>query len=791
MRLIIANVLMLLLLVNANAQKYTISGYVKDASSGEELIGANVIVTDERTGTTSNAYGFYSLSLPAGKYSVKYSFIGYQEEVREVNLNKNVSLNINLKATAYMANEIVVSGERTDRNIQDSRMSVNKLPVEEVKTIPAFMGEVDILKTIQLLPGVQSAGDGNSGFYVRGGGPDQNLILLDEAVVYNASHLFGFFSVFNADAIKDVELYKGGMPAQYGGRVSSVLDISMDNGNMRSFHVDGGIGTIATRLAVQGPVKKDTCSFLISARRTYIDILVQPFVKKTSPFKGSGYYFYDLNAKFNYRFSDKDRLFFSAYYGKDIFSFKSSESNFMMKIPWGNGMASLRWNHLFNSRFFLNTTAVFSDYQFSTDVGMRNEDGSDGFRLIQNSGIRDVNFKQDFTWLPNPKHTVKFGTNYVYHIFTPNTVTADFGDMAYNFNESNRQFAHEASVYIGDDYIINDKVSMYAGFRLNGFFQTGPFTRFLKDDNNMHTVDSIVYAANELVCDYYSPEPRFSMKISTGKTSSVKFSYMQNNQFIHLASLSASTLPTDLWVPSSDRVKPQFGRQVAAGYFRNFANNQFEASAEIYYKQLKNLIEYMDGALYGDDLNDNPDNYFIFGDGSSYGLELFLKRRTGRITGWIGYTWSKTQRFFNEIDNGNPFPAKYDRRHDLSLTLTYFINEKWTIGSVFVYATGNTTTLPIARYIIDGQIVNEYGPRNSYRLDPYHRLDISVSYVLKKTERWKSELNFSVYNVYNRKNPYFIYFFYEGNVDQGNFRTVAKQVSLIPILPAITWNFNF
>ncbi len=791
MRIIIANVLILLLLTNVNAQKYTISGYVKDASSGEELIGANVIVTDERTGTTSNAYGFYSLSLPAGTYSLKYSFIGYQEEVREISLNKNISLNINLKATAYMANEIVVSGERTDRNIQDSRMSVNKLPVEEVKTIPAFMGEVDILKTIQLLPGVQSAGDGNSGFYVRGGGPDQNLILLDEAVVYNASHLFGFFSVFNADAIKDVELYKGGMPAQYGGRVSSVLDISMDNGNMRSFHVDGGIGTIATRLTVQGPVKKDTCSFLISARRTYIDILVQPFVKKTSPFKGSGYYFYDLNAKFNYRFSDKDRLFFSAYYGKDIFSFKSSESNFMMKIPWGNGMASLRWNHLFNSRFFLNTTAVFSDYQFSTDVGMRNEDGSDGFRLIQNSGIRDVNFKQDFTWLPNPKHTVKFGTNYVYHIFTPNTVTADFGDMAYNFNESNRQYAHEASVYIGDDFIINDKVSMYAGFRLNGFFQTGPFTRFLKDDNNMHTVDSIVYAANELVCDYYSPEPRFSMKISTGKTSSVKFSYMQNNQFIHLASLSASTLPTDLWVPSSDRVKPQFGRQVAAGYFRNFANNQFEASAEIYYKQLKNLIEYMDGALYGDDLNDNPDNYFIFGDGSSYGLELFLKRRTGRITGWIGYTWSKTQRFFNEIDNGNPFPAKYDRRHDLSLTLTYFINEKWTIGSVFVYATGNTTTLPIARYIIDGQIVNEYGPRNSYRLDPYHRLDISVSYVLKKTERWKSELNFSVYNVYNRKNPYFIYFFYEGNVDQGNFRTVAKQVSLIPILPAITWNFNF
>ncbi|HOE05476.1 MAG TPA: TonB-dependent receptor [Bacteroidales bacterium] len=791
MRILLVILISFLLVGMASAQKYSISGYVKDAASGEELIGANIMVEGANTGATTNSYGFYSLSLPAGKYSIRYSYIGYNDEVTEINLTKNQSRNVSLNSRAYVTEEIVVTGERTDRNIQDSRMSVNKLPVEEVKTIPAFMGEVDVLKTIQLLPGVQSAGDGNSGFYVRGGGPDQNLILLDEAVVYNASHLFGFFSVFNADAIKDVELYKGGMPAQYGGRVSSVLDISMDNGNMRSYHVDGGIGTIATRLTAQGPIIPDTASFLISGRRTYIDILVKPFVRDTSPFKGSGYYFYDFNAKFNYRFSDKDRVFLSGYYGKDVFTFKSTESNFTMKIPWGNGMVSARWNHLFNSRFFLNSTAVFSDYQFSTDVGMKNEDGSDGFRLIQNSGIRDFNFKQDFTWLPNPKHTVKFGLFYVYHIFTPNTVNADFGDMEYNFNGRNRQYAHEAAVYIGDDFIINDIISVYVGFRFAGFFQSGPFTRYIKDQNNLQTIDSVMYGKNALVCDYYSPEPRFSMKISTGKTSSVKLSFMQNNQFIHLASLSASTLPTDLWVPSSDKVKPQFGRQIAAGYFRNFGNNQYEVSAEIYYKQLDNLIEYMDGAMYGDDLNDNPDNYFIFGEGNSYGLELFFKRRTGRLTGWIGYTWSKTERWFDEVDNGNPFPAKYDRRHDVSVTATYSLNERWTFGMVFVYATGNTTTLPIGRYVIDGQIVNEYGPRNSFRLDPYHRLDLSVTYVLKKSGKWTSDLNLSVYNVYNRKNPYFIYFFYEGNVDEGSFRTVARQVSLIPILPALTWNFSF
>ena len=782
---------LLVILTSLSAQKYTISGYIKDKSNGEELIGANVIVIDGKNGATTNTYGFYTLSLPKGKYTISFSFIGYTEITKEINLNSDKSFNIELESSAFMTQEVIVSGEKKS-NIEDSKMSVIKLPIETVKTLPAFMGEVDILKTIQLLPGVQASGEGNSGFYVRGGGPDQNLILLDEATIYNAAHLFGFFSVFNADALKDMELYKGGMPAEYGGRISSVLDISMKNGNMKEFQADGGIGTIASRFTIQGPIIKDKCSYLISGRRTYIDILVKPFVKKTSPFKGSGYHFYDLNAKFNYRFSDKDRLFFSSYYGEDVFEFKSDAAGFGMSIPWGNGMASLRWNHLYSSTFFSNTTLVASDYKFRTEVKMEDpEDEDGGFQFIQSSGIRDYYIKQDYTWIPNPQHTVKFGLNYIYHIFTPNSVSAKFGDIVFDDSDNRKQYAHEAAIYLGDDFKISDKLTIYAGVRGSMFNQVGAFTRYVKDDLRIQNIDTIVYGQGESVAFYNSLEPRASIKYSLNSKSSLKASFMQNKQYIHLASLSASTLPTDLWVPCSDIVEPQKGRQYAVGYFRNFFDDKYETSVELYYKDLFNLIEYADGALPGDDIGDNADNYFIFGDGYSYGLELFIKKRAGQFTGWIGYTWSKTDRFFNDIDNGNPFPAKYDRRHDISLTGTYKINKKWTVSSVFVYATGNTTTLPIGRYMLDGEIVSEYGERNSYRMAPYHRLDLSVTWNHKKTEKWESSWNFSIYNVYNRKNPYFIYFENEGSVSDGSFVSKAKQVSLFPILPSITWNYKF
>ncbi|MDD3740359.1 MAG: TonB-dependent receptor [Bacteroidales bacterium] len=787
----IALILLILIPFGYFAQKVTLSGYIKDKDTGEELLGANVIVKNTNTGTTTNSYGFYTLSLTPGQYDIVFSFIGYKEIIETIDLKTNKSINISLEGSAIMTQEVVVSSEKKS-NVQDSKMSVIKLPVETIKALPAFMGEVDILKTIQLLPGVQSSGEGNSGFYVRGGGPDQNLILLDEATIYNAAHLFGFFSVFNADAIKDMEIYKGGMPAQYGGRISSVLDISMKNGNMKELEIDGGIGTISSRLTVQGPIKKDTCSYLFSARRTYIDVLVKPFIKKTSPFKGSGYYFYDLNAKLNYRFSDKDRLYLSAYYGKDIFDFKSTDAGFDMKIPWGNGMASLRWNHLFSSTFFSNTTLVASDYKFKTDVTMNDtEEGSTLMRFVQTSGIRDYYLKQDFTFIPNPKHTIKFGANYIYHIFSPNSVSAEYYAMQIDESDIMKQYAHEAAIYLGDDFKISDRFTIYAGIRGAIYTQVGPFIRYQKDDLLMHNIDTISYAKNEIVAFYNSLEPRASIKIGLDDNSSIKASFNQNKQFVHLASLSASTLPTDLWVPCSDVVKPQEARQYAIGYFRNFFNDHFETSLEIYYKDLFNLIEYADGAMPGDEVGNNADNYFIFGNGYSYGLELFIKKQTGRLTGWVGYTLSKTERIFEDVDNGEPFPAKYDRRHDLSFTATYNINEKWTASMIFVYATGNTTTLPVGIFMTDGDLVSDYGRRNSYRMDPYHRLDLSVNYLHKKTDKWESSWNFSVYNVYNRKNPYFIYFYHEGSISTGDYTAKAKQVSLFPVLPSITWNFKF
>jgi outer membrane receptor for ferrienterochelin and colicin len=568
------------------------------------------------------------------------------------------------------------------------------------------------------------------------------------------------------------------------------MDISMNNGNMKSYNLEGGIGTISTRLTAQGPIVKDKASFLISGRRTYIDILIKPFIKKDSPFRNSGYYFYDGNLKLNYKFSDKDRLFLSGYYGKDIFNFSSTDAGFNMKIPWGNGIASLRWNHLFSNKFFVNTTLLFSDYQFQTDVSMGSGDDM-SFRLIQSSGIRDYHFKQDFSYLPNPKHTIRFGSEYMFHTFTPNTVRVESEDQDIDLGRSQNQYAHEAGIYIGNDYKISDKWTVYTGLRATGFIQVGEFTRFVKDQYLLDNIDTIHYEKNEKVADYYSLEPRLNIKYSLGRTSSLKFSYMRNKQYIHLASLSASTLPTDLWVPSSDVVLPQIGAQYAIGYFRNFDDNFYETSVQFYYKDMDNLIEYADGALPMDQLNDNPDNYFVFGEGESYGLELFVKKRYGLFTGWIGYTWSKTTRRFDEINDGEDFPAKYDRRHDLSVTGSYQITEKLSASAVFVYATGNTTTLPVARYTINGEIIEEYGPRNSYRMDPYHRLDLSVTWVTKQTGKYESSWNFSVYNVYNRKNPYFIYFDYDGNAADGTFQTKAKQVSLFPVLPAVSWNFKF
>jgi hypothetical protein len=785
MKILLSFIFSLLITFSVIAQnKFTVSGYVKDAKSGESLIGANVYIKELLKGTSSNQYGFFSITLPQGQYTLVVSYIGFEDFSQSIDLSKDIRLNISLQAKAIISKEVVVTGERSDKNTQSADMGRMELEMEKVKTLPAFMGEVDVLKTIQLLPGVQSSGEGNSGFYVRGGGPDQNLILLDEAIVYNAAHLFGFFSVFNADAIKNVELIKGGMPANYGGRLASVLDISMKEGNNQHFQVDGGIGIISSRLTLQGPIKKDKASFIISGRRTYADVLAEPFISKDSQFKGSGYYFYDLNTKLNYILSDKDRLFVSAYFGRDVFSYNNKKAGFKVSIPWGNATTSLRWNHLFTDKLFMNTTLVFSDYKFSFAAAQSDFE----FKLY--SGIQDWNAKIDFTYFPNIRHNIKYGINYTFHSFVPSNASAKQGDVVFDAGKIKKYYANEAAIYITDDFDLTDRIRLNAGLRYSYFQHIGPFDRYVKNEIGQ-TIDTVFYKTAEHIKDYSGFEPRASMRFKINSNNSVKASYTRNYQYVHLASLSSISLPTDTWLPSTSIVEPQLSTQYAIGYFKNFKENMYESSVELYYKDMRNLVEYKEGALPEDNLKENLDHMLTFGSGESYGAEFFLKKAQGKFNGWIGYTLSWTNRTFKDINNGETFPAKYDRRHDLSIVASYNLNEKLTLSAVFIYGTGNAITLPVERYFFEGRIVNIYSKRNEYRMPAYHRADISVTWILKKTERRESNLNFSVYNVYNRYNPYFIYFANEGDVANGTLKVTAKQVSLFPILPSISWNFKF
>ncbi len=783
-----------------NTKKHTISGYVKEEATGEFMIGVNVYIKELTRGAVTNQYGFYSITIDEGEYTLATSYIGMQEYTEKLNLNEDKRINISLKSITININEVVISDEKADKNVQETQMGTFDMPIETIKQLPAFMGEVDVLKVIQLLPGVKNAGEGNTGFYVRGGGPDQNLILLDEAVVYNAAHLFGFFSVFNSDALKNVELIKGGMPANYGGRLASVLDISMKEGNSKKFQVDGGIGIISSRLTIQGPIKKDTASFIISGRRTYADVLAAPFISDSSKAKGSGYYFYDLNAKINYRLSDKDRIFLSGYFGRDVFSFKNNESGFSAGIKWGNATTSLRWNHLYNDKLFVNTSLIFSDYKFEFSAGQQE------FEARFFSGIRDWNVKIDYNWLPDIRHNVKFGLNYIYHTFTPTSASARSGEVNFDLGKVARLYAHDAALYITDDFDVTEKLRVNAGLRATYFEQIGPFDRYVKNENNVIT-DTIHYGGiedsnpfmklivdgglNQSVQVYRNIEPRLSMRYTLGKTSSVKASFTMNYQYIHLASYASVSLPTDIWVPSSSLIKPQKGIQYAVGYFRNFFSDKLETSVEVYYKTMKNQVEYKDGALPGDNVLDNPDNNMTFGDGKAYGIEFFVKKAKGKFTGWIGYTLARTVRTFPTLNFGKEFEAKYDRRHDLSLIASYDITDRLNVSAIFVYSTGNKLTVPVARYVYEGDLVSEYGERNAYRMPAYHRADLSITYKGKQRKKFQGSWNLSIYNIYSRQNPFFIYFDDDGTYADGSLRIVAKQVSLFPILPSITYNFKF
>tara|TARA_B100001248_G_scaffold42610_1_gene27223 strand:- start:1450 stop:3816 length:2367 start_codon:yes stop_codon:yes gene_type:complete len=783
-------------------QQYTLSGYIKDAKTGEALVGASVFIENNAKGTSTNVYGFYSITISSQLTIVRYSYIGYNQIEKSIDLNKDLRLNIELSEKQDVLDEVIIESKQSDQNTQSTQMGKIELSMDKVKTIPAFMGEVDILKTIQFLPGVSSGGEGNTGFYVRGGGPDQNLILLDEATVYNASHLFGFFSVFNADAIKNVSLTKGGMPSNYGGRLSSVLDITMKDGNYKSFQADGGIGLIASRLTLQGPIKEDTASYIISGRRTYIDVLTEPFIPDTSSFKGSGYFFYDLTAKLNWRLSDKDRLYLSSYFGRDVFTFNNQDLDFIFNVPWGNATASLRWNHLFSDKIFVNTTAVFTDYNFAF------EGGSSSFNFKLASGIRDYNLKQDYTYYHSSLHNFKFGWNYTFHRFIPSSLSASSGDVEFDTQDDVKVFGNESAIYLLDEWNINESLKINLGFRLSMYQHIGPFKRYFKNPNSGVTDSTREYSNFQTIKTYFGPEPRFSARYLLPDQSSFKIGFAHNYQYIHLASISSVSLPTDLWFPSTEIVKPQIGTQYSLGYFKNFSENKYETSIELYYKDLRNLIEYKENSFPEDNLNNNVDNQLTFGNGYSYGAEFFLKKRMGNFNGWIGYTYSKTMRKFDEIDNGDWFPAKYDRRNDLSVVAQYQINDRVNIGAVFVYATGNSLSLPERRWfsLEENRIITVWSKRNQYRLDPYHRLDISVTIDSKpfkevfnkktnKSERIEKKVvsswNISVYNLYNRANPYFIFFDYSGDPLEGTAEFGASQVSLFPILPSITWNFKF
>lgn len=780
------------------SQTYTLSGYVTDAKSGESIFGAKVFIPSIKKGALTNNYGFYSLTVPSGKYVVEFRLSGVQTKKKEITLNSDVRYDMELGESIQDIDEIKVVAN-ADQNTNSTQLGSHELDIDEIKTLPAFMGEVDIIKTIQLLPGVSSAAEGGQGFYVRGGGPDQNLVLLDEAVVYNAAHLFGFFSVFNADAVKNVNLIKGGMPANFGGRMSSVLEVSMNEGNNKKFRVKGGIGAISSRITVEGPLKKNKGSFVLSGRRTYIDLIMKAAISDTSPFAGSSYFFYDMNLKMNYKLGDKDRLYLSGYYGKDEFNFGNIEDGFSVDMPWGNGIAALRWNHLFSSKLFMNVTGTYTNYLFKFGSAQ------DQFRFELNSGISDWGGKVDFSYYPSTRHTLKWGLDYTFHTFTPISVSAESNDVEFDTGLAQKLISHESAAYVLDEFDLNEKIKINAGIRYSTFQHVGPFTRYLKGDG-ISTQDSTrTYEKGDLIQFYHGLEPRISGRIKLNKNSSIKAGYAYNYQYVHLTSLSAVSLPTDVWYPTTSKAKPQQGWQTSLGYFKNFNQNMFETSIELYYKGLKNLIEYKEGALPNDNVNDNTDNLLVFGTGWSYGTEFFIKKKKGKFTGWIGYTWSKTERKFPDLNNGVPFPAKYDRRHDLSVILSYKLNERWVFSSAFIYATGNTLTLPSSWYVQDQDLLFNYGPRNSTRMAPYHRLDLSATWyskaykeqknletgeTIKVKKKVRSNWAFSIYNVYNRANPYFLYVDNDGEFFDGNFDISIKQVTLFPIIPSVTWNFE-
>jgi len=774
---------LLLLSFFGNTQKHTISGFISDASSGEKLIGATVFDMNSKKGTTSNLYGFFSITLPEGEVNLRVSYVGYVAVFNKITLNSNTKLNLELKDNETLKEHTVIATQ-SEKIQEKSQMSTVEISMEKVKALPVFLGEQDIMKTIQLLPGVQSGSEGSSGLYVRGGGPDQNLILLDGVPVYNASHLFGFFSVFNADAINSVTLIKGGFPARYGGRLSSVIDIRMKEGNLKEVHGEGSIGLISGKFSVEAPIVKDKTSFILSGRRTWIDALASPLIKSAAKSNGTnasgGYYFYDFNAKINHKLNDNNRLYLSGYFGNDKFYarieeedlFQGTNSTFTSKnsIQWGNIITALRWNNLINDKLFSNTTLRYSRYKFK--VGFSEEEksvtaGTTFTSFDYFSGIEDWSGSVDFDYIPTPNHYIKFGLGNTYHTFTPGVNQVQVKEAVQSLDTtfgSSKQFAHEANIYVEDDFKIGELIKINGGLHLSAFF-VGKET-------------------------YLNLEPRISGRYLIDETMSLKASYAKMSQYMHLLTNGSIGLPTDLWVPVTEKIKPQISHQVAAGVAKTF-KKQYEISIEGYYKWMKNLIEYKEGSSLI--LNNNFEELLLQGNGKSYGSEFLIRKQKGKINGWIGYTLAWSTRHFDHLNNGETFWAKYDRRHNLSVVANWDITKRFTFSTIWVYSSGARFTPIRAKFLYPDasstkiELVPVYSKRNEFSMSPTHRLDVNFVIRNNPRKRFRTEWHLGGYNIYNRATPYRI----NVKVDASTGEVYYEQPGLFGFIPSIAYNFRF
>jgi len=753
-------------------QKYTLSGTVRDASTGETLIGATVKLqnADHSFGKAANDYGFYSLSGEGGEYTMTVSYAGYLTYRKQISLVGDLKINVGLDPANSLQEVVISAKDRRNDNVKSAQMGLEKLNMRDLDNVPVLFGEKDVLKTIQLMPGVKSGGEGNTGFFVRGGAADQNLILLDEATVYNSSHLLGFFSTFNSDAIKDVSLYKGGMPAQFGGRLSSVLDVKMQDGNNKEFGVEGGIGLIASRIKVEGPIIKDKASFMVSARRTYIDLLLK--ASSDSSINSNTLNFYDINAKVNYRFDDKNTLFLSGYFGQDNIGIKDLFAN-----DWGNTTATVRLNHVFSSKLFSNTSFIFNKYHYAIEL----LDKDNNARVT--SLIRDFNLKEDLQYFTN-QHIFRFGAQATHHRIAPSDITTT-GNSSINPLSVENRYGLELAGYVSDEWKLNDQLELLYGLRISSFSLLGPGTIRTYDAAG-DIVSSYDAKRGSFVKTYVYAEPRFSASYSLSEQNSVKASYNRNTQNIHILTNANTSSPTDQYVMSSNNIKPEISDQVAMGYFRNAKDNTYEFSAEVYYKWLQNQIDYKNGAELI--ANAEVESELLYGKGRAYGLELYAKKTKGKLTGWISYTLAKTERQFDALNGGNYFPAKQDRTHDLSLVGIYNFSSRWTFSANYVYSTGNAVTYPAGKYSTGGLTTYYYTERNANRMPYTSRLDLSATLKARETKKYQSSWSFGLYNALNRKNPYAITF---RDNKQDPTRTEAVQTSLFGIIPSVTYNFKF